>query len=268
MKPFFSFKTESAAGDSPRGRVEFSAGSLSNRAELFLDPGWAGTLKATDAIEIEATAFDQVGSSYSFPVFKGVVNQILPKGDSTYIECVTVGAYLLVQKAPVKAWANTTVKAVFSSLFSLSKASKAPLHLPSGFGGGFLHVWETNGGVLADEVYELLSAHAPGVSILSSFTGDIFVGDRTALGKLLQFWPFPSDVATGPTSKDIVDMQASQFSLRPACPHQLVYNPDDTSFMGTIDSVCHEIRPGRSRTTVIVDHAPSADLSSFLAANK
>jgi hypothetical protein len=263
VNPFFSFKSKSSSGVAYRGRVELSAGSLSNRAFLFLDPAWEGSLSTRDSISLEITAFDELEGAYSFPCFEGVVTQILPKGDSIYVECVTVGSYLLVKSAPVKSWSNTTASSVFKFLLGLSGAKSAKLHLPGGFGGDFLHVWNTDGGTLAEEIYDLFAAHMPGCVLFSSGIGHLMAGTRDDLGKLLQPWPFPSDVASTLVS-GVVDSEASQFSLRPASPHQVVYVPEDKSFLGTLDSVCHEIRPGRARTDIVIDRSGSSALTSYL----
>lgn len=266
MKPHFVFKTPRCTGDSTRGRIEFSAGSLSNRAQLFLDSNVTGEIRTLDEIDIEVVSFDPSSNSvYSFPAFKGIVSQILPRGDSVLVEAVTFASHLLVTPSSPRAWSNVTVFDVFRDLLSSSKVGLSDLNMPDGFGTRFLHVWDTNGGTIADEILALFAMNLPGVQAFASFLGKILVGDRSQLGRLLQFWPFPSDAAGSPVGRGIVDTDASVFSLRPACPHQVAYEIDGTSFLGTIDSVLHEIRPGRAQTVVVLDRRPDPDLESHLA---
>lgn len=265
MKPHFAFKTPSTTGFAVRGRIEFSAGALSNRAQLYLDPTTPGEVKTLDEIEVDVVSFDPaLNQAYSFPAFKGLISQLAPRGDHVFIEAVTHGSYLLSTVSKPRAWVNTTVRAVFMDLLASSKVSASVVRLPDGFGTGFLHVWETNGGTLADEVGDLLSSQLPGTETFSSFLGEVFVGNRDQLGDLLQLWPFPTDAAGSPVGRGVADPDASVFSLRPACPHQIVYNMDDRSFMGTVDSVVHEIRPGRTETTVTLDRRPNAALEAIL----
>lgn len=266
MNSYFTFKTKNASGHAYRGRIEFSAGSLSNRAQLYLDSNSSGEIRTLDDIEIEITSFDPVSNaSFSFPAFKGVVSQLAPRGDYIALEAVTVGSYLLVTPAKPTAWSNVSLRVVFMALLSASKVSAASVRLPDGFGTQFLHVWETCGGSLSDEILALFASHLPGTMAFASFLGEIFVGDRDQLGELLQFWPFPSDAAGSPVGRGVVDPDASTFSLRPACPHQVAYETDATSFLGTIDSVVHEIRPGRAETSVVLDRRPSPILAAALA---
>jgi hypothetical protein len=132
------------------------------------------------------------------------------------------------------------------------------------FGKKDLHCWNTDGGKVAHELTELLAANAPGVMMFAASEGQLLVGTRLEISMMLPPWPFPSDSAGSPLASGFVDSEATEFSLRPSSPHQVVYELQELGLMGTIDAVVHEIQPGKAVTSVVVDWTPCEGLSEYL----
>lgn len=264
MTPMFTFLTDSASGTALRGRVELSAGSISNRASFYAEPGWIGSLQESDKIEISVSSFASDIEDHQFPVFSGIISRILPRGDRFFVECVSSATYMILDAAPVKAWSNKTVRSIFTDLVKSSRFPFGSALFFDTFGNTDLHCWNTDGGKVAHELTELLAANAPGTLMFSTVADQLAVGTRLELAKMLPPWPFPSDCAGSPLAAGFVDSEATEFTLRPTSPHQVVYEIEELGLMGTVDAVVHEIQPGRSVTSVIVDWTPCDGLSDYL----
>jgi hypothetical protein len=257
--PHFDFKSTNATGSAPRGRIESSAGSLVNRAQIWVDQDWSGSVASGDEISISIlapTAFQEV---FMVTPFVGIISQVRPAGDLILIECVTASARLLLATAQVRAWANTMVAQVLSDLLAMSAFDASLASFPDAFQSKLLHCWNTDGGLVAHEITELLAAVAPDVHACAMPDGALVFGSRGDLAAQLSTWVFPTDASIN--AEGVPEYTRTRFSLRPVYAHQAVASPIDGSLLGTVDSVKHYIAPGQVYTDVVLDRTPDAGVS-------
>lgn len=263
MTPYFEFVSSSASGSTVRGRVESSAGSLVNRAQLWLDRNWDGDIQPKDSIEIALVAVGALGDAFALNLFIGVVSLVRPAGDFILVEAVTSGAQLLLKQAPVLGWSNATLSRVLKDLFSAGGISSTSTWWPAAFDQVFLHSWNTDAGLLAHEITELLVANAPG-SVASAMPDDtISIGSREELARQLSVFTFPTDASL--PAAGLPEANRTRFSPRPVYAGQAVQDPFDSSFMGTVDSVVHVLRPGQAYSEILLDRTDDVGVAGYVA---
>lgn len=264
MTPHFEFVSTDGTGQAARGRIESSAGSLVNRAQLWLGMDWQGSVKQGDDITISITVVDALLEMFRVELFIGIVSKVRPAGDLILIECVTHSAWLLLADAPVKAWVNAPVASVVKDLVGSTRLDASTLWIPPTFESSILHSWHTDGGVVAHELTELLFSVAPGVIPCAMPDGSLSIGTRADLAQQLSVLTFPTDASINPEGAP--EFTRTQFSLRPAYAHQAVVAPADGEFLGTIDAVVHHISMGQAYTEIILDKTPDAAVAAYAAA--
>lgn len=263
MTPHFEFVSKAASGSSARGRVESSAGSLVNRAQIWLDQDWSGTIQPGDSITVSLVVVDALQETFKVDLFIGLVSQVRPAGDLLLIECVTAAARLLLDQAAVKAWSNASVASIVSDLLGMSSFDSSAVSMPDSFASQLLHSWHTDGGLVGHELADLLSAVAPAVLTCSMPDGSLSLGTRADLAGQLSVFTFPTDASLN--AQGTPEFTRTRFSLRPVYAHQAVVSPADGSFLGTVDVVVHAISMGQAFTEIILDPTPDAAVAAYAA---
>lgn len=270
MNPYFDIRsfdpagTLKATGRARAGRIESAAGSMVHRCKVGLYDQWNGELSLGDTLEVYLYTSGAGGEQAVASVFRGPIVALRPDGDLQLVEAASPVVGLFLKKAPVKAWANVQATRVLLDL--LGQASVTVAKIPAVVQGAFLHVWSTDGALLAHEVSSLLYRVAPGLSLFSSYTGKVFLGDRTTLAQAFTPFPYPTDATlreSGP------DLQRVRFSIRAVNAHQAVYEPFTGGFMGTVDWACLEIQnSGVAFCEVILNRDPDSTLEAYVASAK
>lgn len=265
MSASFEFTSVKASGKAPRGRVESVAGSLVNRAQIWVQDGWEGSLTPGDSIKISVYFAAATGEQALAQIFVGVVSVVRPSGDFLLVESVSPSAYLLLAAAPVKSWVNVSIGRVMSDLISSTSMDSSLVFLSSGFSDKSLHCWNTDGGLVAHELTELLAANAPNILMSSAPDGSLVIGSREDQARALHIFAFPSDASS--QDLGVTDVNRVRFAMQPACAHQGVYDPVDGSFLGTIDQAIYVVRPGQAYTEIVLDPTPDAGVAAYVSSN-
>ena len=255
MNDVFEFITSASGGIAHRGTISLGFGTPVNTATLFVDPSRIdeGAIEGPDMIQIWC-----VTSTMRFEVFRGVVSKLSRVGDAVRIDAVTVGALTLVDKAPVRSWANTTALAVLQDLISSSRLGVQSVSFPEGLSEKFLHVWSSDGESVSDEILQLLGHVDSSMVLHADAFGRTIIGTRDAVALSLPAMVYPFDESVGDT-----DSEVTRFSLRSAMVGAICLNADGT-FAGTLSAVRHEIGTGYSHTDLILDDAPSPAIQALV----
>lgn len=257
MNEAFEFVTTSSSGLAKHGLIQLAFGTPVNSASLYVEPSRIdeGAIQATDAIQVWA-----ISDTQRFEVFRGLVSKLSRDGEMVRIDAVTPAALALVDKAPVRSWANTTALAVLQDLVSSSRLSIQSVSYPQGLSDRFLHIWSSDGESVSDEILELLAHVSSSMVLHADPFGRTIIGTREAIANSLPPTIYPFDEAQGET-----DTEVTRFSLRSAAPGQLCLDSDGR-FAGTLSVVRHFIGPGQAYTDLILDDSPSSELSALVAA--
>lgn len=259
MNEFFEFVTTSSSGIAKFGEVILSFGSPTNTAALYVEPSRIdeGSIEPKDAIQVWCVA-----QSGRFEVFRGLVSKLARDGAMVRIDAVTVGALASVDRAPVRSWANTTALAVLRDLVSASRLGIQEVSYPDELSDKFLHIWNSDGESVADEILELLARVGPSMVLHADAFGRVIIGTRDTVAMSVPPLVYPFDEAQGET-----DTEVTRFSLRHGAAGQLCLGADG-AFVGTLAAVTHFIGPGQAYTDLILDDAPSPVLEAIVGASR
>lgn len=260
MRAHFVFESDSASGIATKGSIELAAGSLVNRATLYLSRDWTGSLTSGDGILIHVFADDVTGVSTLFFAFNGLVSNVRQSGEFLLVEAVTPGSVLLRAQAVPKSWSNAFASSILDDLVGFSKLGSGFLKVSDSLSLINLHSWFSDSRVVAHEISDLLYSVSPDSIVYGSNNGYILIDDRAGLAKSQGNFAYPFDANAGAGA----DIEKSKFSLQPVLPHQVVYDESDSSFIGSVDSVTHMISIGQTFTQVVIDRTPWPDLVALV----
>lgn len=255
MKACFEFLTTRAGGLAHAGVVSGAADSLVNTADLLVDPTRLedGVIAPKDPITVWC-----ISEGARFEVFRGVVSGVRRDGANFRIQSATLGAVAMVDQAPPRSWANTTARAILQDLLSMSRISLELLACSPTLSDKFLHVWNTDGGSVADEIRVLLNTVAPGLAVLGSLDGRTLIGTREDIARCFPPMLYPFDQSVGET-----DTEITRFPLRFGMPGMACTTVGD-AFAGTLSVVRHVIAPGQAYTDLVLDDTPDEGLVAWL----
>ena len=265
--PWMEFRVHDSAGSlqatgrARSGRVESVAGSMVHRGLVRLLDQWNGSVSVGDTLTITVYSSSPTGAQFVYDIFKGKITRVRPDGDHTLVEGASAAASLLVKSSKVRAWSNAMSSRVLRDL--LGEAGVSPGSIPSAMTTKLLHVWNTEGALLAHEVSSLLYSNHPGFLAFSDYEGELLIGTRADLAKTFSLVAFPTDATMRETGPDI---ERVQFSMRPVCAHQAVFDPFTRLCLGTVESAVHEITPmGKAYTEIILDRTPDSAVWGYVA---
>ena len=255
MNECFEFTATRCQGLAFAGSVTSSVDSIVNTCRLLVEPSRLsdGAMENGEAILVYA-----ISPSIRFEVFRGVVSKIQRVGDSIQIDAVTSSSYTKVDPAPKMTWENATAQKVLTDLLSMSRLGISNASMSNTLSDSFLHVWHTEGRSIADEVLSLLHSVAPNINVYGSPDGRTMLGTREEIASMFEPIVYPFDEAVGDT-----DTEVTRFSLRIAYPGVACID-EGGRFVGTLESVVHEIGPAGSYTDMILNEDSSSILSTWL----